>query len=451
MRLPDLEESLITAGLVLGVKRERVEGLVPVERLHQALLGPTASVDGRPLLQTPAEIIKRLVVDVAHGRILPTSEDDFRLGWLLAQRAIELSNATWRPPRGHQARLDEFGAQLRDGVDPGRPFVQWLREGIRLPHEPAEREDPSPILVSSPMHPAPDVDIAAWAYAVDSGASRAFEHHGEGEGSFTHRPQMYPIVAESAGALLRSIEEKVHTSDGLVVLAPHCSWGAAMELEAGLLAMIPILFLHPEDAAPSKGARAHLEEMGATIYALHSDPKRKEAVAEVKSLVYQWLEKAAPLIIEARRRRACIEQRYAPFLGAIREKRTQMTALEEKDALAVAGIRPDRARTLIEEPWGLQSAGFAEFVSLANAYGARANLDRIVQEPISDRPPYLTPAEQDALRTFCKKKSLSTEEAVDLAAAGQRQVAMPLPGRHRLLLTDPTKWNDIWDLLQGED
>jgi hypothetical protein len=297
------------------------------------------------------------------------------------------------------------------------------------------------------MHPAPDLNMPAWADAVDLEVNRFFEHHGDGEKSFTYRPQIFPIEADTPDELLRTIERQIHTSDGLVVLAPHCSWGAGMELEGGLRAMVPTLFLHPKDAALSSGARSRLEAMGATIYVLQSKPDSAEALEEIKSLVYRWLEKSISLILENQRRRACMEQRSSSFLTALRNKRTQMTGLEEQYALAAAGIQPERARTILEEPWGILSASFPEVVNLANAYGVRTNVDRIVQEPVSDRPPYLTPLEEDALQVFRKKEDLSAEDGIRLAAAGQREIATPGSGRLRRLLTDPTKWKDVWDRL----
>lgn len=450
MRLPDFEEGLLTAALVLGVERDDAEGMIRAERLHQALLGPAAHVDGSPLFRGRAEIVRRLLVECALGGILPTPEDDFRLGWLLVQRTIELSDCKWRPSSGHEARLEEFREQLLEGIDPGEPLMQWLRRGIHPPHRPMEQEEPRPIHVSSPMHPAPDLDMPAWADTVDLEVNRFFEQRGNGEKSFTYRPQIYPIEASTTDELLRTIERRIHTSDGLIVLAPLCSWGAAMELEAGLRAMIPTLFLHPEDAALSSGARSRLEAMGATVYALQTDPDSAEALKEIKNLVCRWLEKSISLILGTQRRRACNEQRCSSFLAALTGKRTQMTALEEQYALAAAGIQPARARTILEEPWGMLSASFPEILNLANAYRVRTNVDRIVQEPVSDRPPYLTPQEEAALQVFRTKESLSAEDGIRLAAAGQREIATPGPGRLRRLLTDPTKWMEVWVRLEGE-
>jgi hypothetical protein len=449
MRLPDFEEGLLTAALVLEVEREDVEGLIRAERLHQVLLCPAAHVDGSPLFRGEAEIVKRLLAECTAARILPTPEDDFRLAWLLTQRAIELNSCTWRPSSGHQERLEEFRQVLLEGDDPGEPLVQWLREGIHPSHEFAQEEHPRrPIHVSSPMHPEP-FDMKPWADAVDSALARFFESNASGESSFTHRPQVFPIEAETAEDRLRTIEERIYTSDGLVVLAPQCSWGVAMELEGALRAMIPTLFIYAEESTLSSGARSHLEAMGATIYALQSEPESALAVKEIANLVARWLEKSITLILGTRWRRECMEQRYLPLLVALRNKRTQMTGLEEQFALAAAGIQPERARTIIEEPWGFLSAGFPEFINLANAYGVRANVDWIVPEPVSDRPPYLTPLEEDALQAFRRKEGLSAEEGVRLAAAGQREIATPASGRLRRLLTDPDKWKEVWDRLRG--
>jgi hypothetical protein len=449
MRLPDFEEGLLLAALVLGVEREDVEGMIRAERLHQALLGPAAHVDGAPLLNGPAKIAKRLLVECSLGRILPTAADDFRLAWLLTQRAVELSECTWRPPKGHQARLEEFRESLLEGIDPGEPLEQWLREGIQAPYCVTQQDEPRPIHVSSAMHPAPeDLDMPAWANAVDREIDRFFERHGSGETSFTYRPQVFPIEVETIADLLRTIEQRIYTSDGLVVLAPQCSWGAAMELEGALRAMIPTLFIYPEGSSLSSGARAHLEAMGATIYALQSEPDSDEAIREIKNLVSSWLERSIALILGSRWRRDCMQQRCAALLTALRDRRTQMTNLQERHALAAAGIEPERARTILEQPWGPLSAGFPEVVSLANAYGVRTNVDRIVPEPVSDRAPYLTPQEEEALQVFCRKEQLSTEDSIRLAAAGQREIATPGAGRLRRLLTDPKKWKDVWDRLE---
>jgi hypothetical protein len=448
MRLPDFEEGLLTAALVLEVEREDVEGMIRAERLHQALLGPAAHVDGSPLFTGRAEIAKRLLVECSLGHVLPTAQDDFRLAWLLTQRAVELSECNWRPPSGHQARLEEFRQTLLEGIDPGEPLVQWLREGIHSPHGVTPEVDPCPIHVSSAMHPAPDLNMPAWANAVDREIDRFFERYGNGEASFTYRPQVFPIEVDTIEELLRTIEQRIYTSDGLVVLAPQCSWGAAMELEGALRAMVPTLFIYPEGSALSSGARAHLEAMGATIYALQSEPKSDEAIREIKNLVSRWLEKSIALILGSCWRRACMQQRCSAFLAALRDRRTQMTGLEEQYALAAAGIEPERARTILEEPWGLLSAGFPEVVNLANAYGVRTNIDRIVPEPISDRPPYLTPMEEGALQAFRRKESLTAEDGIRLAAAGQREIATPGVGRQRRLLTDPKKWKDVWDRLE---
>jgi hypothetical protein len=450
MRLPDLEEGLLTAALVLDVERDDVEGMVRMERLHHALLAPAAHVDGSPLVRGNAEIAKRLLVECAQGRILPTQEGDFRLGWLLVQRALELSDCKWRPRKGHAARLEEFREQLLEEDDPGEPLVRWLRGGIQPPHHSTQSEEPRPIHVSSPMHPAPDLDMPGWANAVDLAVNEFLEHRGGGETSFTHRPQIFPIEADSDDELLRMIERLIHTSDGLVVLAPHCSWGAAMELEAALRAMIPTLFLHPENAQLSSGARSHLKAMGATVYALQSEPDSVAAIEEIKNLVSRWLDKYVSLILGTPRRRACLEQRYSPILTELRNRRTQMEALEERYALAAAGIDPRRAQTILEEPWGPLSASVPELISLTNAYGMRANLDRIVQEPVSDRPPYLTPQEEAALQMFSAKEGLSPVDGIRLTAAGQREVATPGPGRPRRLLTDPKKWKPVWERLEGE-
>lgn len=235
------------------------------------------------------------------------------------------------------------------------------------------------------------------------------------------------------------------------MLAAQCSWGAATELEACLRTKVPTLFLHPKSMPLSSGARSHLEAMGVAVYALQSDPQSAEVVNEIGQLVTSWLETSSALILETRRRRACIEQRYSPLLQALRSKRTQMTSLEERRALAVAGIEPSRARTILEEPWGLFSVSFPELLLLANAYGVRANVDHIVQEPVSDRPPYLTPREEAALQAFSKEAGLSADNAIRLSAAGQREIATPGPGRPRRLLTDPTKWNEVWLRLGGKD
>lgn len=443
MRLPDYEEGLLIAGLVLGVDRDEVPPMIRGERLHQAIMVPSAHAGGSPVYRGQAVIAKTLFVECALGRILPTVHDDFRFGWLMMQRALELSGCRWRRPKGHEARFEELRQQLAEGVDPGQELVVWLGEGIQPPYGPPAQEEPRPIHVTSPMHPAPEVDMTEWANAVDDGLTRFLEERNGGDTAFTHRPQIFPVQVLSEAELHNAIEERIHTADGLVVLAPQSSWGAAIELEAGLRGLIPTVFIHPADAPPSERTRSHLEAMGTTILEIDGSLGDAEAPKAVEELVYRWLTGSFSLILGTRRRRACMEARYSRFLAGVRTKRTQMTEQGEKRALAAAGLSLERARTLVEETWGLLSASFVEMVRLGNAYGVPANIDAIVEEPVSDRPPYLTPREVAALDAFVEDRGLSPADSVRLTVAGQREVVQP--GRRRKLLTDSSKWQEVWD------
>jgi hypothetical protein len=445
MLLPDFNEGLLLAKLVLEVDETEVLNLVRAERLHRAIMAPAAHVNGSPIHKTRAEIAKCLLVECATGRILPTSRQDFIFGWMMTQRAVELSHCKWRWPKGHQARMEKFRQVLAEGDDPGHELVVWLGQGIQPPFNPPDSEVTRPIYVSSPMHPSPEADMAAWADAVEEGLTHFLEDSESTETAFTHRPQIFPVVAASSAARQQKIEEQLHTADGLVVLGPQSSWGSAIELVSGLRVGIPTLFIHPSDAPPSERARAHLEAAEATILAIDGELKPEDALAAIEKLVYQWLEGSYSLVLGSQRRRACMETRYARFLGAIRAKRTQMTSLELQRELAVVGLPLDRARTLIEERWGLLSASTVELIALGNAFRVPANLDAIVDEPTPDRPPFLTPVEQSALDAFADERGLSVSQTIRLAAAGQREIVQPgRTARRRKLLTDHRQWDDLW-------
>lgn len=449
MRLPDYEEGLLIAELILKVDRDEAQRLIRAERLHHAIMAPAVHASGSPIYRRRSEIAKCLFVECALGRILPSADQDFWFGWLMTQRAIELSHCKWRWPKGHEARFEEFRGQLREGIDPGHELMVWLGEGIQPPHKPPMEENSRPIHVTSPMHPAPEFDMPAWANAVDDGLRRFLGDRKGSETAFTHRPQIYPVYDESGTELHRVIEERIHTADGLVVLAPQSSWGSAIELEAGLRGLIPTVFLHPAGSPPSDRARSHLEAMEATILAIDDGLEDEDGPKAIEELVYQWLESSFSLILGTQRRRASREARYSRFLAAIKTRRTQMTALEEKRALAAAGLPLGRARTLVEETWGLLSASFVEMIGLSCAYRVPYNIDAIHDEPISDRPAYLTPLEEATLNAFIKGKGLSATDAIRLSVAGQREIVKP--GRRRKLLTDSSKWQELWDLEQEAD
>lgn len=440
MQLPDLEEGLLLAQLVLRVDRVAVLNLVRLERLHKAIMAPTAHAEGVPMYTTRPEIAKSLLVECALGRILPTPEFDFEFAWLMTQRAIKLSHCKWRWPSGHRVRMEAFRQSLVEGEDPGHDLVVWLGQGIQPPFRPPPDEVEKSIYVASPMHPAPAANMGEWATAVDEGLKQ-FLARKETEMAFTHRPQIFPIVSASGANRREETERRIHTADGLVVLAPHSSWGAAIELIEGLRVGIPTLFIHPSDAPPSQRARSYLEEAEATILEFEGDLDEKETLRAIEGLVFQWLDGWYSLILSSRRRRECMETRNGRFLAAINTKRTQMDSLEEKKALAAAGLPARRARTLLDEPWGLLSATMVEMVALGNAYEVPANLDAIVDEPAPDRPLFLTPREQSTLDSFATDKELSVSDTIELAVAGQREIVKP--GRRRKLFTDSSQWEEL--------
>ena len=449
MRLPALEEGLLIASLVLGVERSEVESLIRTERLHLAILRPAAHASGTPIYRTRAEIAKCLFVECALRGILPTPEQSFEFGWLMTQRAVELSKCKWHRPSGHDEHFERFRQQLLEGVDPGDELVRWIGKCLRPPSGKGPASELGPIHISSPMHPPPSQNMTAWANAVDEGLRSFLEDHSIHDTVSTHRPQIYPVQGETEEEIVRSIEERLHTADGLVVLAPHSSWGSAMELETGLRGLIPTLFIYPTDAPPGDRTRVRLEAMEVTIVSIDEDLAEERVPVAIESLVYQWLGTTYSQILGAQRRRESVNTRFARLLTGIRARRTQMTPHEERSHLAAAGLPERRARTLIEEHWGLLSASAVELIALSNAYQVPANIDALVPEPASDRPAHLTPRELVILEAFVDEMQISGLDSVRLAAAAQEEITEP--GRRRKLFTDRSKWLELWQRLNGAE
>jgi len=443
MRLPDYEDSLDVAAKILDVDRAEVESMIKSERLHQAILKPAACAGGAPLYRTRGEILKCLFVSCSQDRIVPRRK--VRFGWMMVQRTIQLSGYRWRPRRGDQDRLKEFGEQLTEGIDPGKPLADWLEERTQPLPGAAEELPPRPLHVTSSMSNLTEEQaerMAALSNAVDDGLSKFLDAYCKPEAARTLRPQVHPTIAVTDAALHTKIEARLHTADGLIVLAPQPSWGSAMEVEIGLRGLIPTLFLHPASCPPGKRARIRLEAAQATVLAFDDDPDDpKVAATEIAELVYHWLVGAHVAILGMARRRESVNARLSRFHRNIQLKRTQMGGAEERKALAAAGIAEARAHALIEEDWHLQFASVTELLALSNAYAVPANIDGIVHEPAGDRPPFLTDFELDRLGELVRIDRIPSVETIEMVRVAQEELA--LPGRRRKEFTTLQSWRSL--------
>lgn len=439
MRLPDFEEALGIIALLLKVDRDGVELMIRPERLHHALLAPAACRTGGPIHRTPTEITRCLLVECATGGIVPRAQG--RLGWTMAIRAVELNGCRWERRQGDTARIAKFGRQLEEGIDPGEELTVFLEERIKAPCGDTQGGATKMMHITSPMTPEPKQDMGTWETAVDDGLKRFLEQRGTPGAAGTHRPNVFPINGDTPEETIELIEKRLHEADGLVVLGPHASWGAAIEVEACLRSLTPVLFLHPSDSRPSFRARHRLTTMEATIRSFVDDPDRPEvATLAIADLVYRWLDANYARIAETPRRRASLESRLSRYARAIRTNQTQLGEADERRALANAGLPLERARELIEDPLKLQFAGVAEMVALSTAYKVPANIDRVAEKPPSDRPPYLERSEVEALREVIKADRISTPEVVRMMSVAQREVAMV--GRRRKVY-DRNNWRNL--------
>jgi hypothetical protein len=436
MRIPDYDEALGIAALVLEVERDEIEPMVRAELLHLALLRPMACKGGAPLHRTDGEVARCLFVECALSRALPRRQ--VRFGWLMTKRAIELSGYKWRQRAGDADQLRKFGEQLEMGIDPGRPLVVWLEARIK-PHSPKQDADASVVHIAGPMTPPPEENLGEWELAVSDGLNRFLEDSKAPGAATTCRPNLYPVRGHSEEETGKLIEERLHTADGLVVLAPEASWGAAIELEVGLRGQIPTLFLHPAGRAPGKRARSRLDATEATVREFDDDPDDPETTMRaISELVYGWLEDSYGEIVAMQHRRSSVRARLARFLAAIQTKQTQMGKVEERKALAAAGIAEGRARILIEDEWQLQHASLTEVIALSNAYQVPANIDGSEPEPTADRPAHLMGVELRWLATVAKEDSIPATEVIELISEAQREVVRP--GRRRKLYTGVQPW-----------
>lgn len=442
--IPDLDDGLLISANVLGTAREEVETAVDVNRLHHALLAPSAYAGGAPIHRSLAEVVASVFVECATGKIMPRSA--VRFGWLMAQRTIELNRHHWRPQEDDAVQLRRFDQQLRAGLDPGRSLARWMEERI-LPNR--DSSGPSPaarpprrIHVSSPITGLSHDELSALkalATAVDDGLNEWLEERELPDEATTIRPQVFSIVAEDDWNA--AIDRRVGEADGLVVLAYRASWGAAFELVRAVRTGIPVLFLHPAELELSRRVEGLLEEAQATCLTFEASADCRRATEQVATLVQGWLRSHYAAIFDTARRRAMMDTRVARFIEAVRIRQTQMSPLEQRQRLAQASLSETRCRALTGPGWRLQAASLAEFIKLSTAFDVRANLDAVeINEP-SDRPLELTDAELACYADVVRVDRIPQLEATRMVVAAQREVS--LAGRRRKTFTDDISWRQL--------
>jgi hypothetical protein len=444
VHLPDFEDGLLIAAGVLDVDREDVPAMLRTDRLHGALMMPTARVGGAAIYRTVGAVLRRLVVDCATGGILPRLE--LRFGWLMLQRAVELNGLRWVRRSGDREGFSEFQDMLRQGEDPGRPLERWLEERLVAGASVARRRPTQEILVSSPDRTTADQVLVDWTNAVDDGVKEYLRRRRlPSDSTATRRPQIFSVFPTTEAELYTHVERRAHNADALIVIASRPSFGTTLETDEARRALVPTLLLHPTRLSLDVRMKSRLDEAGIRRQAFpvrdHDPDVAKTAICD---LVTAWLQEEYEAICDTARRHALFTSRFAPFREAVLAAQSRMPPLVQRMKLLGAGLTLERALALVKGD-NLTRASIPEVMALSAAYEVPANFDAGAPEMPADRPAHLLPSEWKALRDVAAADAIPADEVLRMAMKAQENLALERPSHsvRRHSYEGDTKWRQI--------
>jgi hypothetical protein len=379
MRYPSLKDFLRIAARLLEVDVADVGLFVRLDRAHVSLSPPTKYF-ARGRDQTLAEHAVQLFIDVAGARALP--EKNLQCAWLCLKRFIELNAAAWEPQHGDQEAFMRFVEEINVGVGVKPRFVAWVESHLAgtdmasdEPPSEAASADPSVYLTSriSCLSRSQRTRLEHLSNAIDEEIA-AFAAGRRESLIATYRPAVLPATdSTDPVAVLAGIEERLLDARGFVVLGEGGgSIGSGAEVAVAISALLPILYLQPEDEAFSPRTESLLNRYGACV---RRYPAGDHAEVAIRSHVRHWLKREGPALVDGKRQREMAELRLRRLFDALRHAVEGMSRVEFARRLARVGMTEAHGRTLLSDCRRLLLGSVNELLALAGAFDVPANLD----------------------------------------------------------------------------
>lgn len=451
IRTPALEDGFVCSARLLGVGTDEVEPLIHVERLELALALPRLHVSGTPFYKTPGAVAACIWRNCTLAKILP--RENVRFGFAMSMLAVEEAGLLWKWKQGDEQPFIALGRKLAAGEDPGGVLVTFMTERIVVP----KRLKPKKAIASlrHALHltgPASSLEdhewpiLQNWAVAVDDAVFEFLGEQTEPLDIYTQRLKSSPQLNYDDG-LSSDLEERFHEAHAVIILGYKPSEGVGIKAEKAARRQLPILYLHPRGSRPGRRMRKTLAEVGATTKPFDYDEDDTDATkARIKQIALEWLRKNASAIVAAARLRQDHEARVARILNALRTAATQMTPRQLKMALAAESLSEESAWSMMNSEWDYLSSSGHEILSLSAALGVPANVDSVVPQAVSERPPYLTADEIAVLRRVARVDKIPPIEELQMVALAQEELAKL--GRKRVGFLDDIAWRELRRRLQ---
>jgi hypothetical protein len=446
LRSPALEDGFVCSARLLGVGPDEVEPLIHVERLELALALPRLHVSGAPFYKTAGQVAACIWRNCALTKILP--RENVRFGFAMSMIAVDAAGYEWKWKQGDEGPFVALGRKLAAGQDPGSALVSFMSERIVIPKRPKPKR-----IVAALRHalhltgPASSLEdhewpiIQDWAWSVDDAVVKFVEEQEEPLDIYTQRPRS-SVQLNYDDELSCDLDERFREAHAVIVLGYKPSEGVGIKVEKAARRLLPILYLHPNRSRPGRRMRRQLAEVGANVKSFEYDETDTEANKErIQAITLEWLRKNAAAIVGAARLRQDHEGRVARMLSVLRTAATQMEPHQLRMALGAVRLTEKRAWAMLESEWDYLAASVHEQLSLSAALGVSANIDGVVPQPVSERPPYLTEEEITELRRVARVDRIPPIEELQMVALAQEELARL--GRKRCGFFNDIAWRDL--------